>query len=195
MKNTTKTFVIGLALILAAFVFLRNRPEINKTPKTENTSQNTDTTSVSYVPKGTFRNIETGEVFDYIDAWGWLVNCGLEKCKNVIFDVNDDNSIIQIRNSDENPIIGKIISASVEGEKADYYIEYKAGVDIYRSHYKEDLCSYHKGGGKDCHSPSKEGKPVVVITKDGDDSAIHTVMFFNKMMKTQVMSVVNVEHK
>ncbi len=194
MKKTTGGFVLGLVFILIAFAFMKTDLKINKAPE-NNTVSDSTTSTTSYVPKGTFRNTETGEVFEYVDARGWLVNCGLEKCKNVIFDVNDDNSIIQIRSSDENPIIGKIISVITKAEKADYYIEYKVGENTYKSHYVEDLCFYYKGGGKDCHSPSKEGKPVVVITKDGDSSTIQMVMFFNKMMKAQVVSVVNVEHK
>ena len=149
------------------------------------------------VPMGTFKNSETGEIFNYTDNNGYLVNCRQINCKSVYFDVDPIGNIIQIREDKENPIIGKIISVSPisNTENVNYTIEYKIGDKTYTSVYIQELCNYFKGGGKQCFDPAHISQPVIVNLLANNNSIISNLIIFNKILKADVLGIVNVTHQ
>jgi hypothetical protein len=149
------------------------------------------------VPKGTFKNAETGEIFSYVDNQGYLVGCGLSNCKNVYFDVDLNGNIIQIRYANDNPIIGKILSFTIDKDKPEtvnYTVEYKYKDKIHQSIYTTELCIYFKGGGKQCYSPSIKDTPIMVILNPQNDSLVDNIIIFNKIFKAYLLNIVNVDH-
>lgn len=151
----------------------------------------------SQVPKGTFKNAETGEIFSYVDNWGYLVDCGLLNCKDVYFDVDSSGNIIQIRYANDNPILGKILSFAIDKDKPEtvnYVVEYKYRDKVYQSIYTTELCNYYKGGGKQCYSPSVKDTPIMVILNPQNDSVVDYIIIFNKILKAYLLDIVNVDH-
>lgn len=200
MKNKLKNyiiFIIILFIVIAIYFYLNN-----KTQKSDNTllenkvADNKDTDIKSQVPKGTFRNTETGEIFSYVDNNGYLVGCQPD-CKSVYFDVDTNGNIIQIKETGENPIIGKIYSSILDKNKIDtanYLVEYNYNGKVYKSNYLAELCHYFKGGGKQCYPQAQEGTPVIVLLDSFSNYSIDYLIIFNKILKAELIEIINVDH-
>lgn len=189
MRNNIKLFILIIFLLLICTLLIISFN--NKKVSTRN-----NPISSSQVPKGTFKNTETGEIFDYIDNSGYLVDCS-PNCKSVYFDVDSNGNIIQIRDNNENPIIGKINSFTLDKyntEIVSYVVEYKYGDKVNKSIYTTQLCSYFKGGGKQCRVPSSKDTPVIVNLKADNNSIIDNIIIFNKILKADLLKIVNVDH-
>lgn len=190
MKKIIKiiTLIIFLLLIFTLLIISFN----NKKIPIENNQ-----TASSQVPKGTFRNTETGEIFDYVDNFGYLVSCS-PNCKSVYFDIDSNGNIIQIRETKENPFIGKINSFTLDKynpEIVNYVVEYKYGDKVNKSTYITQLCDYFKGGGKQCRVPSNKDTPVIVnLNNNNNNSIINNIIIFNKILKADLLGIVNVDH-
>lgn len=189
LKIITILFLI-IILFLISFFLIKNFNE--KKAFTENNS-----IIKSQVPKGTFKNVETGEIFNYVDNFGYLAGCNPINCKNVYFDVDLNGNIIQIRYANDNPIIGKINSFTIDKDKPEivnYTVEYKYKDKIYQSIYTTELCVYFKGGGKQCYNPAIKDTPIMVILNPQNDSLVDNIIIFNKILKAYLLNIVNVDH-
>lgn len=189
LKIITILFLI-IILFLISFFLIKNFNE--KKVFTDNNS-----IIKSQVPKGTFKNAETGEIFSYVDNQGYLVGCGLLNCKNVYFDVDSNGNIIQIRYTNDNPILGKILSFTINKDKPEtvnYIVEYNYKDKVYKSIYTTELCNYYKGGGKQCYSPAIKDTPIMVILNPQNDSLVNNIIIFNKILKAYLLDIVNVDH-
>jgi len=188
MKKVIKPFILIIVLL---FCVLLTRSFSNKKIPIEN-----NPTASSQVPKGTFINNETGEVFSYVDNNGYLVSCS-PNCKSVYFDIDSSGNIIQIREVKENPIIGKIDLFAINKDNTEivnYVVEYEYENKINKSTYTTQLCNYFKGGGKKCRLPSNKNTPVIVNLNTDDDSMIDNIIIFNKILKADLLDIVNVDH-
>jgi hypothetical protein len=209
MKNTNSSIFIALGVVLiiilvsGSFKLVNNIRQIpsNNMSKIEDnkTNQNAqlNENNSSTVPKGTFRNTETGEIFDYIDGRGYLVSCGLSNCKTAYFDMADDGNIIQIRNTEENPTIGRITNVtegSVDSDYVNYDIEYIQHNSEISTNYYHTLCRNIKGGGKNCMTPARVGQTVILDFMENSQTTVENLTIFNHMLKTDVLNVVSVSH-
>lgn len=168
------------------------------TPIYNNNSIDKNISNKSQVPKGTFKNTETGEIFDYVDNSGYLVDCS-PNCKTIYFDVDSNENIIQIRKTGENIIIGKINSFTLtlnkyNQEMVNYVVEYKYRDKLNKSTYTTQLCDYFKGGGKQCRVPSIKDTPIIVNLKANNNSVVENIIIFNKILKADLLEIVNVDH-
>lgn len=188
-----KTYKALLLILLFALVFII----IKITFVNKKTYEENNRPLYSEVPKGTFRNTETGETFTFIDGNGYLVSCQPD-CRNAYFDIDSNGKIIQIRSTDDNPIIGKIFSSVInkdDSEIADYVVDYQIFDKKYQSTYKAELCLHFKGGGKQCYSPAQKDQQVIVTLDPTDETKIGYVTVFNKMLKAEVLNITNVDHR
>jgi len=189
MKNKIKLIVLIIFLLLIGTLLIISFKD--KVVYTEN-----NPIASSQVPKGTFRNTETGETFDYIDNWGYLGSCN-PNCKSVYFDIDLNGNIIQIREVKENPILGKINSFTIDKDKPEivnYVVEYNYGNKVNKLTYTTELCDYFKGGGKQCRVPAIKDTPVIVNLKNDNNSVIDNIIIFNKILKADLLEIVNVDH-
>jgi len=198
MKKIIKPFILIILLLLVSVLLWKSFDgEKNITEGKKVIIENNPTAS-SQVPKGTFRNTETGEIFDYVDNLGYLVDCS-PNCKSIYFDVDSNGNIIQIRKTGENIIIGKIDSFTLtlnkyNQEMVNYAVEYKYGDKVNKSTYTTQLCDYFQGGGKQCRVPSNKDTPVIVDLKINDNFVIDNLIIFNKILKADLLKIVNVDH-
>jgi hypothetical protein len=190
MKKNIKPVIVIIFLLLICTLLIISFS--NKKIPIEN-----NPTASSQVPKGTFRNTETGEIFSYVDNWGYLVSCGLSNCKNVYFDIDSNGNIIQIRYANDNPIIGKILSFTIDKdnpETVNYNVEYNYKDKVHQSIYTTELCHYFKGGGKQCYAPAIKDTPIMIILNLQNDSIVDNIIIFNKILKAYLLDIVNVDH-
>lgn len=194
--NITIILIIIGVLVLACGIYYLNKNNKKITTEINNLSIENSSTVPSQVPKGTFRNTETGEIFDYVDNLGYLVDCS-PNCKSIYFDVDSNGNIIQIRKTGENIIIGKINSFTLDKNKPEtvnYVVEYKYEDKVNKSTYTTQLCDYFKGGGKQCRVPSSKDTPVIVNLNTNNNFVIDNLIIFNKILKADLLEIVNVDH-
>lgn len=152
--------------------------EITKEEKTKNPT--------SSVLIGTFKNIKTGAIFNYVDYSGYLFKCREVNCKIVYFDLSQSGRINQIQSIKNDPLIGEIYSASLDKDKVNYVIKYESDGKNYLYNYSGINCAYYKGGDKECFSLADKGQPVII-----DDG----IIIFNKLLKANVLGIESIDYK
>jgi len=203
-KTNVTIFLLILLGVVGALVL---------TKKPNSVSQNSDphvSSNGQYVPfmyKGTFKNTETGSLFEYTGQDDQALETCLEtKCDFVYFFADWDGKIGQpsLDSANQTTVRGKITAVTVNektigqnlsGEdkplEADYTISYTFNQKQYQAHYLYDLCARWKGGGMTCYPPANSGDPIK-LTLSSDGKTI-TYATFTNTIKAEVVSLEQVK--
>lgn len=53
---------------------------------------------------------------------------------------------------------------------------------------------YFKGGGKNCRGPVTKDTPIIINLKSDNNSVVDNIIIFNKILKADLLEIVNVDH-
>lgn len=143
---------------------------------------------------GSFRNVKTGEMFDYADKNGYLFECQQTQCKTVYFDVNEDGSINQIYEIG-NPLFATITNvAPIDAEHVKYSLLYQENGKSITKEYVDDLCERSKGA-KQCFEPGKKGQvaSLHLHTAGGETEGFITI--FENVLEADVLRIISTEYR